>query len=245
MWPIVLGLAGLIFGSFIALLTVRLPRAEGVVSGRSRCRLCGRSLSLRELMPLFSYAVQGGRCRSCGGRISGRYPAIEGGCALIGIWVGMTEPGVHGLAGAGLGWALLLMAILDAEHLWLPDRLTLPLLGAGLVFGAFDGGDPFAAHLIGAALGWAVLFLLAFGYRRLRGREGLGGGDARLLAAGGAWIGWMGVPSVLVWASLAGLSVVTARVATGREVRRHDKLPFGAFLALGIWLTWLYGPIGR
>lgn len=245
LWPCLLGGAGLIFGSFVALLTVRLPMKEGVVSGRSRCPRCGRALTMGELVPLFSYAWQRGRCRNCGERISRRYPVIEAGCAVLGIWAGMTQPMPFAAVGAGLGWALLLIAIVDAEHLWLPDRLTLPLLAAGLVAGALQGGSAFTAQAIGASVGWAVLALLAIGYRRLRGREGLGGGDARLLAAGGAWVGWMGLPSVLVWASLAGMSVVGARVAVGRPVRGDDKLPFGTFLALGIWLTWLYGPLGR
>jgi len=98
--------------------------------------------------------------------------------------------------------------------------------------------------LIGAAAGFGVLWLLALIYKRLRGRDGLGGGDPFLLGAIGAWVGWMGLPSVLLWASLSGLSVVAAKVVLRRPVAGTDRLPFGVFLAIGAWLTWLYGPLG-
>lgn len=245
LWPALLGMAGLIFGSFIALLTVRLPRGEGVLLGRSRCPRCGSVLNPLQLIPLLSYALQRGRCRSCSAPISRRYPAIEAGCALMGVWAGAVHPDLLGVAGAGLGWTLLLIAVLDGEHFWLPDRLTLPLLGAGLLVGAAQGLPTLTAGVIGASAGWGALALVAFVYRKVRGREGLGGGDPRLLAAAGAWVGWIGLPSVLLWASLAGLSVVGARLATGGRISGDDRLPFGVFLALGSWLTWLYGPLGR
>ncbi|MNT74661.1 Type 4 prepilin-like proteins leader peptide-processing enzyme [compost metagenome] len=86
--------------------------------------------------------------------------------------------------------------------------------------------------------------MLAWAYRRVRGREGLGVGDPLLLGAGGAWVGWIGLPSVLLWASLAGLSVAAGALAVRRRLSGSDRLPFGAFLAVGLWLTWLYGPLG-
>jgi leader peptidase (prepilin peptidase)/N-methyltransferase len=98
--------------------------------------------------------------------------------------------------------------------------------------------------VIGAALGFGGLWLLAFVYRRVRGRDGLGDGDPILLAAGGAWVGWIGLPSVLIWASAAGLSYVAARMLVGRGMSGEDRLPFGPCLAIGIWLTWMLGPLG-
>lgn len=245
LWPVALGLAGLVFGSFIALLTVRLPAEEPVVAGRSRCRSCGRPLAPIELLPLLSFAIQRGRCRRCSAPISWRHPAIEAACAVLGVWAWVVSPGALAVAGAILGWWLLLVAVIDAEHFWLADRLTLPLAGAGLAMGAWRGADAFTGQLIGAGAGFAFLALLGWAYQRLRGRAGLGEGDARLLAAAGAWVGWTGLPSVLVWSSAAGLSVVAARLIAGGRVRGDDRLPFGTFLAIGTWLTWLYGPLGR
>jgi leader peptidase (prepilin peptidase)/N-methyltransferase len=149
-----------------------------------------------------------------------------------------------GVAGAILAWWLLLVAVIDAEHQWLPDGLTLPLLAGGLLVGAWRGAAALQAQLIGAVVGFAALAMVAAAYRRVRGREGLGGGDPRLFAAAGAWVGWTGLPSVLLWASAAGLSLVLARQALGGVVRSDDRLPFGTFLAVGAWLTWIYGPIG-
>lgn len=244
-WPILLSVVGLAVGSFLGLLSLRLPTDEPVVAGRSGCRACGRTLGPLELLPLLSFALQRGRCRGCGARIPRRYPALEAGCALLGLWAGLAHPGAPGLVAAALGWSLLLIAVIDAEHFWLPDRLTLPLAGTGLAAAAWAGEGAFTARVVGAVAGFAALVLIGVVYRRVRGREGLGGGDARLLAASGAWVGWMGLPSVLLWASAAGFSVVAARLATGSSVRGDDRLPFGTFLALGTWLTWLYGPIGR
>ena len=163
--------------------------------------------------------------------------------AAIPVWAMGAEPASIVVA-ACLGWWLLLAAVVDGRHFWLPDWLTLPLLAAGLAVTALLDRTALIDHLIGAAAGFAVLWGLAALYRRTRGREGLGGGDFRLLAAAGAWVGWMGLPSVLLRASVAGLSLVLARLALKQAVSGQDRLPFGVFLALGIWMTWLYGPLG-
>ncbi len=163
----------------------------------------------------------------------------------LGIWASLALAWPVSAVGALFGVALLLVAVIDAEHLWLPNILTLPLGAAGLAASAFVGPGRFVDHLIGAVLGFAVLAGLAALYKRLRGRDGLGGGDARLLAALGAWVGWAGLPSVVVWASLAGLSWVLARIVARRAPSLDTALPYGTYLAIGAWLTWLYGPIGR
>lgn len=167
-----------------------------------------------------------------------------GGLAL-GVWSQLALAGPVAVVGAGFGAALLLIAVIDAEHFWLPDILTLPLAAAGLAISvAFGPGRPLD-HLIGAVAGFVALTAVAFAYRRLRGREGLGGGDPKLLGAIGAWVGWAGLPSVLVWASAAGLSWVLARRIARRAMKADDILPYGTLMALGAWLTWLFGPLGR
>ena len=240
-----LGGLGLIAGSFIGLVSLRLPRGEGVVAGRSRCSGCGRPLPPWCLVPLLSWMVARGRCRDCRARIPIRYPLIEAGCGLIGAGAALSQPDLTLAAiTALLGWQLLLIAIIDGEHFWLPDQLTLPLLVSGLAANLWLDPAGWTGPVIGAVAGFGGLWLLAVIYRRMRGREGLGGGDPFLLAAGGAWVGWIGLPSVLIWASVGGLSVVAAGVLTGRRVAGSDRMPFGVYLAIGIGLTWLLGPLG-
>lgn len=240
-----LAAAGLLAGSFLGLVSLRLPRGEGFVAGRSRCGGCRQSLGPWRLIPLLSYAVSRGRCAACGAAIPIRYPLMEFACAAIGVCAALTQPTVAAaLLTALLGWQLLLVAVVDAEHFWLPDQLTLPLLGTGLAAAAALDQLSVVESVIGAAVGFGGLWLIGRAYRRVRGRDGLGGGDPFLLAAGGAWTGWIGLPSILLWAAVAGLSVVAARLLTGGRVSGADRLPFGVFLASGVWLTWLLGPLG-
>lgn len=165
--------------------------------------------------------------------------------AAIGAWAALSQDTVSAtLLTAVLGWMLLLIAVVDVEHFWLPDQLTLPLAAAGLGAAILPNGTGPLNAVIGAAVGFAALWLLAFAYRRLRGRDGLGGGDPFLLAAGGAWVGWIGLPSVLLWAAASGLSLVLARALLRKPLAGGDKLAFGVFLAIGIWMTWQFGPLG-
>ncbi|MGV8929380.1 MAG: prepilin peptidase [Brevundimonas sp.] len=237
--------AGLVIGSFLGLVSLRFPAGEDVVRGRSRCGGCGRSLSAWRLIPLISYAIAGGRCRGCGVAIPARYPLMEAGCAMIGVWAALAQPTLGAMIlTALLGWQLLLIAVVDGEHFWLPDQLTFPVLGTGLLAATILQPQSLPGAVVGAGCGFASLWLIGRLYRIVRGREGLGGGDPWLLAAGGAWVGWMGLPSVLLWAATAGLSVSLARTLTGHRVSGEDRMPFGIFLALGIWLTWILGPLG-
>ena len=174
-----------------------------------------------------------------------RYPLRATAGAVVGLWAGLSQPSATAaLLSALLGWQLLLIAVVDGEHFWLPDQLTLPLMATGVIAAAVLDRLTVFDSLAGAAAGFGVLWLLALAYRRVRGREGLGGGDPFLLGAGGAWTGWVGVPGILLWAALAGLSLVAARVLAGGRVSGSDRLPFGVALALGVWLTWLLGPLG-
>jgi len=246
-FAIVMGLLGLIFGSFIAAVTVRMPRDEDIVFGRSHCMSCGQTLKPWQLVPVLSWLIQRGRCAMCGAPVSARYILIECAAAAIGVWAAMAGA----LAGwptvaatAVLGWQLLLIALIDAENFWLPDELTLPLIASGLLAtGLIAWGWP-VPQLIGAAAGFGALWAIAWLYRRVRGREGLGGGDPILFAGAGAWVGWSGLPTVLLWACAAGFSIVLTLLITRGRVSATERLPFGTFLAIGIWLTWLYGSFG-
>jgi leader peptidase (prepilin peptidase)/N-methyltransferase len=163
----------------------------------------------------------------------------------LGVWAALASPTLlFAAVSAVLAWQLLMLAVVDGEKFWLPDVLTWPLVVTGLLAAWWLEPDSLLARAIGAAAGFVLLWGLGWLYRRLRGREGLGGGDPFLMAGAGAWVGWPGLASVMLWAGVAGLSLVIARRVTGKAVSGQDALPFGVFLAIGIWLTWLYGPLG-
>lgn len=233
-------------GSFIGLLTLRLPAGRPWIIARSACGACQRSLGPLDLVPIGSFLALGGRCRTCRAPIPRRYLLLETGCLAIAAWSALAQSGPLVLATAFLGWCLLAIAVIDAENLWLPDVLTLPLGLAGWLVTVSLGIAGPLEPLIGAAVGYGALAAIAFVYKAFRGRQGLGGGDPFLLGAIGAWVGWAGLPSVLLWACGVGLAVV----AIGSLARRRpvaatasQPLPFGTFLAVGAWLTWLLGPL--
>ncbi len=242
LWALFLLAVGPAVGSFLGTVADRAAAGGSALAGRSRCDGCGAALAARDLVPLLSWAVLGGRARCCGAALRPALPAVEIAGLAVAAW------GLWATAGAGLavqvatcllGWALLGLALVDLRTLRLPDAGTLPLILGGLALAAAGLTGPLAAHAAGAALGYAALAGIAWGYRRLRGIDGLGLGDAKLLAAGGAWLGWAAVPSVLLWASLAGLALA---LATGPLAARR-AVPFGPGIAAGIWLTWLHGPV--
>lgn len=203
------------------------------------------SLTGAGLLAGLGLALASARLGRSGAPSPARLALFAAGAAAVAAWAVASghSPG-HALLTAFLGWQLLLIAATDAEHFWLPDALTLPLAAAGLAASALSRPSMPVDSLIGAAFGFGLLWLTAFAYRRIRGREGLGGGDPFLLAAGGAWVGWMGLPSILLWAAASGLSLVLAMRLAGRTVAGDTRLPFGVFLAVGIWMTWVFGPLG-
>lgn len=230
-------------GSFLGLLALRLPDKRPVAWSRSVCAHCGYVLSVADLVPVVSYLWLRGRCRYCGAKIGSFLLAIEIAALAIAAWAALETSGWVVAASCLLGWTLLLLAVIDWRVQLLPDVLTLPLLGAGLAAAYVIASDSWTDHVIGAGAGFVLLALLALVYRQLRGREGLGLGDAKLLAAIGAWVSWAGLPSVLLFGSILGLVFALLKSATGSGLRLSDRLPFGVFLAAGGWIVWLYGPL--
>ncbi len=230
-------------GSFLGVVIERLPVGRPLMAGRSACADCGTVLGPKDLVPLASWLIARGRCRHCGVRLSPFYPAIELGALAVALWSLAVLPGWLVWAGCGLGWALLAMSVIDARHMILPDQLTLPLIPAGLaVAWALDPGR-LPEHALATAGGFLLVLAVGATYRRLRGREGIGLGDAKLLAAAGAWVSWEGLPSVLLIAAASGLTGALLRgLAEGKPTARR-QVPFGPYLAAGFWLIWLYGPI--
>lgn len=227
MWPLVGAIAGLVVGSFIATLVLRWP-ADLSMAGRSRCDHCGTRLRVGELVPLLSFVVQAGRCRHCGTPINWRHPLIELAAMLLGAIALAALPGPEGLATALFFWALLALMLLDVEHYWLPDRITVPLLLAGLLLGP----APLADRALAAAIAGAAMLALHAGYRLLRGRDGLGLGDVKLAAGIGAWLSPPMLAPLLLLAATIGLAMILIRFERGGAVNSATRLPFGACLAI-------------
>ncbi len=243
-WPVLLGILGAVFGSFIATVGVRLPQGRSASAGRSACDACGKTLGPGELLPVLSYAVLRGRCAACGAAIHPGHVAIELLGLGIGLGAGFAAPGAEGAAGAVFGWLLLALGVLDFVAFWLPNALTGALAAIGLATG-LAGLDPaLTDRLIGGAAGYAVLALVAEAYRRARGRVGLGGGDPKLFGAIGLWLGWHALPAVLLAACLIGLSAALALRVAGRQMGMHDRLPLGTMLAASAWGVWLAAATG-
>ena len=231
-------LIGSVIGSFVALVADRWPRGEDIVVAPSQCRACGRRLGPANLVPVLSYCLQRGRCAWCRAALPVDLLLAELGGAGI-AWLAVTRaadwPGMIALA--VLGGALLLLALLDARHLWLPDAITLPLAVAGLAAAAILPEPTLVSRLVGAVLGYAALEGLRRGYRRLRSREGLGGGDPKLLGAIGAWLGAPALPGVVLVAALAGLAWAGRERLRGRPVGALP-IPLGTLLAISA-MCWL------
>lgn len=223
-------------GSFVGSLVRRLPAGRPIMLARSACDRCGARLGGRDLIPLLSWAALRGRCRHCGGGVSAFYPAVELTALVLAGWAATVATGTALLFSCLLGWALLALVLLDARHFWLPDVLTLPLLLLGLAAAAWLDPAGWASHALGAALGWAAFAAIGWAYRMVRGREGLGGGDAKLLGAGGAWLGLGALPALVLAAALLGLLLAA--------ITRRERVAFGIPLAVAIWLGWLYGAPG-
>lgn len=241
-WWLPLALAPLV-GSFLGVLIARLPTGEPVILGRSRCPRCATRLAPRDLVPLLSWAWQRGRCRHCGARLGLFYPLVELAATLVAAVAVAIVPAPWVWPSCGLGWVLLTLACIDARHLILPDVLTLPLIPAGLAVAAVARPALLASHLAGALIGFALPWLLRRAYVRLRHREGLGLGDVKLLAAAGAWLGWQGLPGVLLLGAAAALLTVLAEAVIRDRLERDRPIPFGPFLCLAFWVSWLAGPL--
>lgn len=258
-------LLGLLVGSFLNVVIHRLPqmlqrrwaaecaalRGEeaptadryDLLQPRSHCPACQTPIPWYRNVPLVSFALQRGRCAACGAAIPWRYPLVELVCAAL--WAGCAwryGATATALAWAGFGAVLLALAVIDWDTTLLPDDLTLPLLWAGLIASALGWtGQPLVDALWGAVAGYLSLWIVYWAFKLLTGKEGMGYGDFKLLAALGAWLGWMAlIPLVLVASCLGALVGLGMKV--GGTLREGRYVPFGPFLALGGILVWALGP---
>lgn len=183
------------------------------------------------------------RCRHCGQKVAAFYPAIELAALTVAAWSTAIASGWLLATSCLLGWVLLTLALIDIRVFLLPDFLTLPLIGAGLLVAHALDPSMTLPHVLGAAIGFLAIVAIRQAYWMVRGREGIGLGDAKLMAAAGAWVSWEGLPSVLLVATLCGLISAMFQHYRHNSIRATDRVAFGAFLCVGIWLVWLYGPL--
>lgn len=244
---------GLLVGSFLNVVIHRLPKmmeqewqtqcAElrgeeppsspplGLASPRSRCPHCNHPISALENIPLLSYVVLGGKCKACKAPISLRYPLIEVMAALLaGFAAWHFGPGWQAIGASLLLWTLLTLAMIDLDTQLLPDSLTLPLLWLGLLFNLEAQFVPLSAAVIGAMAGYLSLWSVYWLFKLATGKEGMGYGDFKLLAALGAWMGWSMLPSIILLSSVVGAVVgITLMITTKHG--RNIPIPFGPYLA--------------
>ena len=237
---IIVFLFGLCVGSFLNVCIHRLPRGGSLLRPRSRCPGCDYELSWYDNIPVVSYGFLLGRCRKCGARINLRYPIVELLTAFVFLWhYWIFDLSALMVVRLLFACALIVLFAIDLEHQLLPNLITLPGVVAGLVFSlAFPPGVLDA--VIGALVGGGVLWLIGEAYYRYSGQEGLGGGDVKMLAMVGAFLGWKLVLVTLIISSLAG-SILGMLLIASRRGNMKQALPYGTFLAVGALFASLYG----
>lgn len=265
LFVILVVLLGLIVGSFLNVVIYRLPlmmerewrgqcaellgqpapdRDQATLNlwrPRSRCPQCRHLISAVENIPLLSYALQRGRCAHCQAAISVQYPLVEAASGLLaGVVAWKLGFGWPAAAALLFTWTLLAASVIDFRHQLLPDDLTLPLLWAGLGVALFGLFADLSSAVIGAMVGYLALWLVYQAFRLLTGKEGMGFGDFKLLAALGAWAGWQYLITIILLSSLVGAAFGLALILF-RQRDRQIPMPFGPFLAAAGWIALLWG----
>ena len=207
----------------------------------SHCPQCKHPISALQNIPLLSYAIQGGKCRHCSVRIPLRYPAVELLVALLSVFV-VYQYGFTWLSLALLvfTWFLVVLTMIDFDHQLLPDDLTLPLLWLGLLVNSQGMLTDLESAVFGAIGGYLVLWCVYWGFKLLTGKEGMGYGDFKLLAALGAWMGWQALPQIILLSSLVGAVVGIVLIVLRRQ-DRSTPIPFGPYLAGAGFINLLWG----
>jgi len=263
--PLAAALLGLVVGSFLNVVILRLPMmlerkwrrqcaemlggpAEpsgterfDLIAPRSRCPHCGHPITALENIPVLSFLWLRGKCRACGKAISWRYPVIEIVTALASAMVvwhfGWQWQSLWAL---GLTWSLIALTVIDYDHHLLPDDITLPLLWSGLLINLLAPFTTLSSGVIGAIAGYLSLWSVFHVFKWLTGKEGMGYGDFKLFAAFGAWLGWQQLPFIILFASFSGAAVgLGAILMLGRD--RQLPIPFGPFLCVAGWVAMLWG----
>ena len=216
---------------------------------RSRCPACGHMISASQNIPLLSYLLLGGKCANCKTAISRRYPLIELLTAILSAIVAWRFGfGWESLLALLLTWSLIAISIIDIDHQLIPDSISLPLIWVGLALSLLhplDGAqmlfiDP-RSSIVGALAGYLSLWSIYHLFRLLTGKEGMGYGDFKLLAALGAWLGWQILPLIILLSAVVGAAVGISMIVLAKH-DRNSPIPFGPYLAAAGWIALLYGP---
>lgn len=242
MIPVFVFLLGAIIGSFLNVCIYRLPKRESIVTTPSHCPHCGEPIHFYDNIPLISYLVLRGKCRHCKEHIPLRYPVVEGLFGLLTLALffkyGPTLPFLLFLAFTA---ALIVITFIDLDHQIIPDSISIPGIFAGIGASFFIPLLSWHESVIGIVIGGGFLFLVALGYKWITGREGMGGGDVKLLAMLGAWLGWKAIPFILLSSSLIGV-VIGGGIGLLNRTGLRSRIPFGPFLALSALIYVFFGP---
>ena len=255
---------GLIVGSFLNVVVYRLPlmmesqwrrdccellevdEKEDEIkltlsTPNSHCPNCKAPVKPWHNIPVLSYVALRGRCANCGAKISLRYPLVELVTGLMTLALGIMMGASLAMVGAlFLTWALITLTLIDVDHQLLPDDITLPLLWLGLVFNLFATYTTLSSAVIGAIAGYGILWSVYWGFKLLTGKEGMGYGDFKLLAALGAWLGWQSVPLIILLSSLVG-AIIGIGLILLKKRGKDIPMPFGPYLASAGWVALLWG----
>lgn len=258
------GVLGLLVGSFLNVVGHRLPimmerhwasecaelnKAEAqrdnqvynLTTPRSACPACGHKITALENIPILSYLFLRGKCRGCGVKISPQYPVVEAISGLLSVFIAWHFGyGWQTLTALFFTWALIALTIIDLKKQLLPDSITLPLLWAGLIINLGHVFTDIESSVLGAVFGYLSLWSIYHLFRLLTGKEGMGYGDFKLLAALGAWLGWQALPIIIILSSLVGAVVGITMILFKRQ-QRGQPIPFGPFLAAAGLLTMIWG----
>jgi leader peptidase (prepilin peptidase)/N-methyltransferase len=256
-------LVGLVFGSFLNVVIHRLPRmmetrwraecaalakeepAEteryNLFVPRSRCSQCGHRIRALENIPVLSWIALRGRCSACGGRISARYPLVELLTAALSGYIGWRMGLTLAAAGALVfTWAMIALAFIDFDTFYLPDDITLPLIWIGLALNLQSTFTPLESAVVGAIAGYLALWAVFWAFKLATGKEGMGYGDFKLLAAIGAWLGWKMLPLVILLSSFVGAIIGILLIVLARR-GRNVPIPFGPYLAIAGLIALFHG----
>ncbi|MHB8057976.1 MAG: prepilin peptidase [Desulfuromonadaceae bacterium] len=232
---------GTLVGSFLNVCICRLPKDESIVSPPSHCPFCSYQIRWYDNIPLLSYLLLRGKCRGCGARISIQYPFVEllNGVLTMLLFLRFGPTPVFAALFLFCS-ALVVITFIDIEHQIIPDEISLPGIIVGFALSFFLQGHGWLNSLLGILLGGGSLLLVAYSYQRLTGKEGMGGGDIKLLAMMGAFLGWKAVPFIIFASSLIG-SVVGISIMLLQKKDTKLAIPFGPYLAVGAVLYIFYG----
>ena len=239
--PICAFIFGSLIGSFLNVCIVRIPKGESIVRPPSHCPSCNKAIAWYDNIPILSYLVLMGKCRSCGGRISVVYPLVELATALVSLILFIKfGPSLEYLY-IFILWSLLaIVTVIDLRFRIIPDVITLPGIVVGLGFSLLLQRLSFVDSIIGAVAGGGVLFLVGISYYAIRKKEGMGGGDVKLLAMIGAFLGWRSLLMILFVSSVFGSVVGIGFILFARKDRSFP-IPFGPFLAFGALAYVIWG----